>query len=345
VVLRRPIGHVVAATLGAAAKNSEHTARAYQTAMGLFMRFLESERGHQVPPEWQPFAEAGKGGESGRKTVWSWRPPAAVLRLVDAALLDGFAVLRSAEGDSINTIAARLGAVRTFLSVAYRDGILTHDQARSMGIEPYKARQKRDEKPVGRRLSPAEVRKLRKSVDASTTKGKRDRAILDCMLYAGLRRSEVAGLDMGNFHQDGGRWWLILEGKGGQTRRIKVHDTLYKNLAAWMDAAGLAWHLSGRPVFLSVNKGDAASNRPINAGVVGRLVAEYGARANLAPLAGEHRLSAHDLRRTFARNAYDNGAPLMKVQAILGHSDPKTTARYIGSHEDDDQTAVDFVRY
>ena len=49
--------------------------------------------------------------------------------------------------------------------------------------------------------------------------------------------------------------------------------------------------------------------------------------------------------RTCARNAYDNGASLLLVQAMLGHSDPKTTARYIGAYDQDENTAVDYVRY
>lgn len=49
--------------------------------------------------------------------------------------------------------------------------------------------------------------------------------------------------------------------------------------------------------------------------------------------------------RTMARNAYDNVANLVIVQQVLGHSDPKTTARYIGAYADVDNTAVDYVRY
>ena len=98
-------------------------------------------------------------------------------------------------------------------------------------------------------------------------------------------------------------------------------------------------------VLLGVNKGDRVTGRPINASVVGRLVAEYGARAQLAPLTGAQQLSPHDLRRTCARNAYDNGANLLLVQAALGHTDPKTTAHYIGAFDEDAHTAIDYVRY
>jgi integrase/recombinase XerD len=344
--LRRPIAELVDATLKAAARGSENTARAYQTAIGLFLEHLDFERGDLLPPDlassWRPFAEAGR---EGRRTVWTFRPAAAILRLVDASLLDSFASWRDSEGDNTNTVSTRLYAVRTFLSVAYRDNALTAEQATAMRIQPYRARNKRDMKPVGRRLSPAEVRLLRESVDVRTRKGKRDLAILDTMLFLGLRRDEVVSLGLGNFQQDNGRWWVVLTGKGRKTRRLKVHDTLYKSLSAWMDAAGLTWHDDGNALFYSVNKADRVASRPINASVVGRLVAEYGFKADLAPRHGENQLSAHDLRRTCARNAYNNSGNLLLVQAMLGHSDPKTTARYIGAFEDDDNTAVDYVRY
>ena len=84
---------------------------------------------------------------------------------------------------------------------------------------------------------------------------------------------------------------------------------------------------------------------PIDGNVVERITAEYAALAKLAPETGTHKLAPHDLRRTCARNAYDNGASLLRVQAMLGHSDPKTTAAYIGVGQDDNDTAVDYVRY
>ena len=65
----------------------------------------------------------------------------------------------------------------------------------------------------------------------------------------------------------------------------------------------------------------------------------------MSPSRGKGRLGAHDLRRTCARNAYDNGATLLQVQQMLGHADPKTTALYIGLNQYDTDTAVDYVRY
>lgn len=342
--LKRPLAEIVTAALIASGR-SEHTRRSYRTAIGLFLQHLDGERSHLLPRDlardWRPFASAETVG---RQVVWEVRPPAVVLRLVDASVVDGFRAWREESGDSTNGASTRVAAVRTFLAVAYRDGVLTTEQAQALGLHAYRQKQKRDLKPVGRRLSPAEVRALRASCDTRKVKGKRDLAVLDTMLFLGLRREESASLSLSDFHQDGGRWWLVLTGKGSKTRRLKVHDALFKSLSAWMNVAGGTIGGEGL-LFRSVNKGDRVMNRPINASVVGRLVAEYAHEAGIAPLTGNGRIGPHDLRRTCARVAYDRGAPLLLIQAMLGHSDVKTTAHYIGAFESDEETAVDFVRY
>jgi integrase/recombinase XerD len=338
---KRPLADVVKAALAAAGK-SENTRRGYLTAFGQFLTWLDGERGSDLPQDWRPLARASKDG---KRTAWDFgETPAAALWLVDAAALDTWRLALEAGGASSNTAAVRVYAVRTLLSVALRDGVLPPDQGRNLGVSPYRARQTRDEKPVGRRLTVQEVRKLRVAPDLDTAKGKRDLAVLDCQLYLGLRRAEVAGLRLSDFSQDGGRWWVTLVGKGGKTRRLKVADVLYQSLTAWLDAAELYWH-DDRPLFFAVDKGDTIGDNALSPNDVGRLVAMYGSLAHLAPPKGPGRLGAHDLRRTAARNAYDNGATLLQVQQMLGHSDPKTTARYIGANQDDTDTATDYVRY
>ena len=52
------------------------------------------------------------------------------------------------------------------------------------------------------------------------------------------------------------------------------------------------------------------------------------------------RLWFHDLRRTAATRMADNGVPLSVIQGILGHSDIKTTMRYIHTVSDDKRRAV-----
>ena len=351
VILSKPLGEFIDDFLKSAAGGSDNTARAYMTAAGLFLEYLDQERGDKIPAEfadWRPFAKATDQaltdyrGRAYNKTLWEFRGSVAIIRfLIDSAALDGFRAWRLNCGDSQSSATARVYAVRALLSVALSNNILTTDQAQKLGIRPYKQRQKRDNKPVGRRLAAAEVRALRSAIDTRTAKGKRDLAALDVQLYAGFRCAETAALKVENLHHDGGRYWLVIMGKGSKTRRVKCHDILYKSLQDWIKAAGI----EKGPIFLTVNKGDKVNGRAINSGVIARIVNEYGALAKLAPLGGDNQLSPHDLRRTCARNAYDNGAGLLLIQNMLGHADPKTTTRYIGAFEDDNNTAVDYVRY
>jgi integrase/recombinase XerD len=344
--LRRPLGEQVAAALQAAGR-SHHTRRSYETAIGLFLQYLEGALGDRVPDRWRPLASCDsverptRSARTVKASEWAYGGPAGVLQLVMPGHLDGYRAWREAQGDSPNTASTRVYAVRTFLSVAYRDEVLHGETAQRLGLRAYRARQRRDRTEKGRRLTPKEAQALRASVDPSGPKGIRDRAILDLMLYLGLRCAEVAGLRLSDFRQDGGRWWLVVTGKGSKTRRLKLHDVAYRSVRAWLALCGATFG-QDRPVFVGVNKAGALGTTPVNTSTVARLVSEYGA---VAGLAAETRLAPHDLRRTCARTAYDNGAPLPKIQAMLGHASPDTTAGYIGADRDDTDTGVDYVRY
>ena len=97
------------------------------------------------------------------------------------------------------------------------------------------------------------------------------------------------------------------------------------------------------PVVARILKGDNLTGKALTAQAVGDVVSRYGAESGLATDSGDTRLSAHDLRRTFARRAYDCGAGLPAIQQALGHKDPKTTARYIGLGDDEGATVTDLV--
>lgn len=345
--LRRPLGEVVAETLQAACR-SEHTRRAYETALGLFLQYLGPAI--DAPEEWLPLAsceETTHESERGRTvhtTTWGYNGRAVVLAAVTPRVLDNWEAQRREQGDAASTIEQRRAAVRTLLRVAYRGDVLSDGQAQRLGIEPYRPRGRTESQTVGRRLSQSEVRALRAAVDPTTNRGKRDLAILDLMLFLGLRAAEVAGLSLSDFTRDQGRWWVRVTGKGDKVRRLKLTDTAYKSLQAWIHAAGL--HLGNdRSVWASVNKGDNVRTPGLNTSTVSRVVAIYGHAAGLAPKHGDNRLACHDLRRTAARNAFDNGANLILVQEMLGHASPDTTADYIGAYTDDANTGTDYVRY
>lgn len=322
------LGTYVHEALTLLGNRSKDTARSYYAAVGQFLEHL----GNYAQPT-----------KDGRKTVWEFRGSTAVLADVTAADLDSFYASLT-ESVTISTAATRLYGVRAFLGVALRDGLITTEAAHMMGVTPYKQKRTVNHQPNGRRLSREEVRKLRAAAAGDELKAWRDIAILDCMLFAGLRRAEAAKLDVGHIIRDRGAYYLEVDGKGNKRRRVKVAKALQQSLTKWIDKSGRTLLHNG-PIFENVDRWGNVTGSRINGATIGRLVGEYGFAAGIAAERGRFVLSAHDLRRTAARNAYDNGASLIQVQAMLGHSDPKTTARYIGVDVDSAAAAVDLIDY
>ncbi len=326
IAINKPLVELVEATITAAC-NGDNTPRAYSRAIAKFIEMLQDER---LPGE-TLVTEV----KQGKRVLWQFGDtPAGVLLLVDAGLLDKY---QKAHKQGIY-------AVKSFLGVALRDNVLTTDQAQAMGIKPFKARVKRNPSPVGRRLSVMEVQILRGSVDTSTNTGKRNQAIIDLMLFAGLRRDEVSKLMLSDFQQDAGRWAITFEGKGDKPRKIFVHKALYQSLETWLKV--YAHELGDNaPVFVRMRKGDRIRQNAMTPAAIGEIVANQGHTSGLAPLKGKNRLSAHDLRRTCARRLYDRGAGLAAIQKFLGHADVKTTISYIGVDFDDAANVVDLLAY
>ena len=85
-------------------------------------------------------------------------------------------------------------------------------------------------------LQPAEARQLLDTIDTSTVRGLRDRALLAVMVYSFARISAVVGMRVEDYYQQGKRWWLRLHEKGGKHHAVPVHH----KAEPYLDAAGIA---------------------------------------------------------------------------------------------------------
>lgn len=328
IVLQQPLSDVIELTLNATC-DSKHSRRSYQRGITIFVEYLEERYKDRIADEykifWMPFIDG----------------PTAILRLVNSGDLEGFRHYLIKKGNSLGSVNVREYAVRSFLSVAFREGALTPLQAQSMNIKVFRARRKNYKRVVGRRLDGWEVKLLRSAVDSSTVKGKRDLLILDVMLFLGLRRQEVVDIQLDHFIRDRGGWWLLVQGKGQKERKLKLPNGL--SLDRWLDQLGVQMGENGY-LFRPLIKGGRILNKGLAANTINLLICEYGYKAGIAQLEGKGRLAPHDLRRTAARTAYDNGASLLQIQKMLGHASSQTTERYIGKLNDDD-TAMDYIHY
>lgn len=76
--------------------------------------------------------------------------------------------------------------------------------------------------------------------DATTVKGKRDRAILAVLLGCGLRRHEVVQLDLEDLQRREDYWAIVdLVGEGGHIRTVPVPEWVKQTIDGWLVAAGI----------------------------------------------------------------------------------------------------------
>jgi site-specific recombinase XerD len=238
------------------------------------------------------------------------------------ATVSAWRVALEARGLGSISINVRITAVRKLAVEAADNGLLAPELA--AGITRIKGVRSKGVR-VGNWLSVRQSQTLLNAPDASTNKGRRDRAILAVLLGCGLRRSEVAALTIGHIQQRDGRWCIVdLLGKHGRVRTIPM--------PTWVKVAIDAWTTAGRvtegQVFRSINRGDQVQTAAMSEKVVWQLLQPYAEAAGLSGIA------PHDCRRTCAKLCRAAGGELEQIQLLLGHASVQTTERYLGTKQD-----------
>lgn len=167
--------------------------------------------------------------------------------------------------------------------------------------------------PAGRMVAQEELRSLLEAT-AGTPRGRRDRAVLAVLTLAGLRRAELADLELADFSPSG----LRVIGKGNKERLVPVPPRASQLLEEWLEVRGMA----PGPLFCRVRRGGNVELHKLTTQAIWKLLRE------LAAAAGVESFSPHDLRRTFISMLLDRRNDLSTVQRIVGHASPVTTARY-----------------
>ena len=172
-------------------------------------------------------------------------------------------------------------------------------------------------------LGDHQARALLDAPDASTLKGKRDRALLSVLLFHGLRREELCLLKVEDLHSRRGVAHLRIHGKGSKLRYVPLHPGTAGLIDEYLNAAGHGGQ-GAEALFRPLRDGYRAPGQALTADGVYKLVQAYGHAAKIE-LQG---LSPHALRATAATNALDHQADIAKVQEWLGHANIATTRIY-----------------
>jgi site-specific recombinase XerD len=222
------------------------------------------------------------------------------------------------------TVAKKLAALRRFLTFAYMSG--------AAGIQPETLRFFAKSPKVGQDPSYNVLKEdeLGRMLSAARAKSHRDYVLLAVLAGAGLREAEVVGLKIGDFQESGGDNVLLrVLGKGAKIRSVPVSPHLWRLVQRHVLLTGrsLTSHADARkPLFVSREGG---GGKALTTRAVRYIVKKYANAAGITKA-----ISPHSIRHTVGTNMAVNEAPLLIIQQFLGHSDPKTTMRYIRRAED-----------
>jgi integrase/recombinase XerC len=262
---------------------SEHTVKSYREDLTQAVEFFRTRLGSQTP-----------------------RAEQLTTRLLRAHL-----AWLSEQGYARSTIARRLAAVRSWCRFLCRQGTLTSNP--SLGL-----RGPRQDRCLPHFVSRDDMKRLLETPPADTPSGLRDRAILETIYSAGLRVSELTGLNVEDVELAEGM--ATVRGKGRKERLALLGPQAVAAIRAWLaERQKLAGPRAVHQPALFLNRGGTR----LTTRSVGRLLAKYLAQAGLDP-----RTSPHTLRHSFATHLLDAGADIRGVQELLGHRSLATTQIY-----------------
>ena len=222
------------------------------------------------------------------------------------------AVRRPAPSSQARTVAALKGFFRFCLENEYLD--------RNPALV-LRTPKKREALPDV--LDRREVARLLRAIDREDVwqrhfrgRRERDRLILAVFAFAGLRHSELLGLDWNDVDFER-RLLHVRKAKGGRQRKVPIHPALVPLFVEYLTVRGADPEPA---LFVGVQGGRLNSTQLKH--VFGRYVEASG-------VGRRKRVSPHTLRHVFASELLDAGANLRQVQELLGHKHLDSTQRYV----------------
>lgn len=219
------------------------------------------------------------------------------------------------------TLAALRGTIRQSWRAGYIDA---ETMQRMIDFKPVPGQNA--SQAVGRSLTAGELMMLINECRAdSSPAGVRDMAIIAVAYFGGLRRSEIATINVEDYNVDTAV--LTVTGKRNKTRTVPV-PLASDEINAWLEIRGQ----HNGPMFVSVERGGVKKSGDWWGYKLGETAitdqAIYTIFQKRAEDAGVKKFSPHDMRRTFVSDMLDAGVDLGTASAMAGHANPATTARY-----------------
>ena len=269
-----------------------------------FLDYLRYER-NASPQTVQTYEESLRAFES----YLTFRDNDLSMDSVDTDLIRDWMESLMDKGNSASTINKNLSALRSFYRFALKRGLVKKDPAHAV-TGPKKS------KPLPQFLREGEMDRLLDGLEwDSSFNNVRARTILLLFYEAGLRRSELIGLDDKDVDFEAAQ--LKVTGKRNKQRIVPFGAELAEALKNYKAKRQEEFGETNGALFLS-DKGERVSGDQVY-----QIVRKY-----LSMVTSLKKRSPHVLRHTFATAMLNNGAGLETIKSLLGHESVSTTEIY-----------------
>jgi integrase/recombinase XerC len=269
-----------------------------------FLDYLRYER-NASPQTVQTYEESLRAFES----YLTFRDNELSMDSVDTDLIRDWMESLMDKGNSASTINKNLSALRSFYRFALKRELVKKDPAHAV-TGPKKS------KPLPQFLREGEMDRLLDGLEwDSSFNNVRARTILLLFYEAGLRRSELIGLDDKDIDFEAAQ--LKVTGKRNKQRIVPFGAELAETLKDYKAKRQEEFGETSGALFLS-DKGERISGAQVY-----QIVRKY-----LSMVTSLKKRSPHVLRHTFATAMLNNGAGLETIKSLLGHESVSTTEIY-----------------
>lgn len=214
------------------------------------------------------------------------------------------------KGRVSSTISRRLASIRAFYQYLLNKNLIKKDPTLNL-------KSPKKNKRVPETLTLKEVDIFLEQPNISTTKGIRDKAMLELLYATGLKVSELLKLKIEDVDLDLG---LVMTSKEFTNERvIPIGNIAVSSLKLYLNEFRRKLVKDKEQSFLFLNY----NGNPLTRQGFWKIIKYYKNKACI-----DKKITPRILRHSFAAHLLENGADLKSVQTLLGHADISSTQIY-----------------
>lgn len=210
---------------------------------------------------------------------------------------------------SNKTISRHISSLKSFFKYLINNNYIKENHTELLSLPKSELR-------LPNYLNNIDLEDLINTPDKDTKAGKRDRLILEMFYSTGIRLSELVNIKISDI--DFNNNMIKIKGKGNKDRYVFFGNNCSKYLKDYLENSRPFYIKSENEYLFVSQKGNKLSTSGVEY-IVDKILKISDLKVHITP---------HVLRHTFATHMLNEGANLMTVKELLGHTSITTTGIY-----------------